>query len=500
LISVLALIVFRQSDRSADRVVSLQDVVKKTKPIRGAVSEIISQDDGVNDNYLENDGQSLIEYKPLEQNGEPKNMSVQDGSESDTVSADEAKTEGDNKTVSNDGETKPPPPVQENSKSKDKAEEIGEDNQASGADNSASKSTDKTNVELFPKKDSPVDYCSTMCSARVKQHKERWRGDLLNTKDLGRLVGEAREKLVARLKVDYGEDNYAKIFEDNGESRGKKAFVSASPKDGPSIARFKRKLKMKILTVQKAVREEQETFGGCDCKTGIKDGSHRDLVAADKAAVGDQYPMPDQYSRMVWATGGHSAAASHGNLWNESYTSFMEQAVTDGFGSIGIDFEGRNYAVGGTDSAPETAFCSEAVFGTDADVISWDFGMTDGRYWDRKGMYANRIGLNPNRPVIVDMNLDSKSLARQTVELRRVEEWGLTALYMDPGVYSAMKDGIPDTFGLTMEQINAMPRMVRHFKCQDAIEMGDPTCSANKFDNNEICPVRKGMVKWHPGW
>ena len=81
-----------------------------------------------------------------------------------------------------------------------------------------------------------------------------------------------------------------------------------------------------------------------------------------------------------------------------------------------------------------------------------------------------------------------------------MEERGLAALYLDFDEFDAMLQAIPDTFGKTTEEIKAMPRFVQHFKCQDALEKGDPTCDANKYDNAFVCPDRKMMASWHPGW
>ena len=75
---------------------------------------------------------------------------------------------------------------------------------------------------------------------------------------------------------------------------------------------------------------------------------------------------------MVWATGGHSAAAGHGNLFNESYTTFMNRAITEVLGAIAINFEGRNHTMDRAASGPEIDLYSEQIIGTDADVISWD--------------------------------------------------------------------------------------------------------------------------------
>ena len=318
----------------------------------------------------------------------------------------------------------------------------------------------------------------------LKEHKERWGGDLLNMTQIQQLVNQARDRLVERLKVDYGQENFENIFLVSGKSRGRQAFLSANHEEGISTKRFQRKLKMKILGMQVAVQAEREA---------LMDSSSRNL--AEEAAG-----APNHYQRFVWSTGGHSAAAGHGNIFNESYTAVMEDAVGDIFGSIGIDFEARNHAMGGTASGPEISLCEEAVFGTDADVISWDYGMCDGSWYFRKAMYNQRAGLNPNRPAIIDINMGGSEFATRLRSNKAVEERGLTTLYLNPAEFDAMEATIPDTFGLSEEQAQAMPIMVRHYKCQDAIEKGEPTCDLQKYTNNDICPDRKGRVSWHPGW
>lgn len=326
--------------------------------------------------------------------------------------------------------------------------------------------------------------CSASCLAKVQQHKERWGGDLLNISNVQQLVIQAHDKLLSRLKAGYGEENFEKIFLVSGKSRGRHAFLSANHEEGISTKRFQRKLKMKILEMQVAVQAEREA---------LKDSSSRNL--AD-----DTVGPADHYQRFVWSTGGHSASAGHGNIFNESYTAVMEDAVVGIFGSIGIDFEARNHAMGGTASGPEIALCQEAVFGTDADVISWDYGMCDANWYFRKAMYNQRAGLNPNRPAVIDLNVGGTEFDTRIRSNKAVEERGLTTLYLDPVEFDAMETTIPDTFGLTEEQAQAMPIMVRHYKCQDAIEKGEPTCDLQKYTNNDICPDRKGSASWHPGW
>jgi hypothetical protein len=58
---------------------------------------------------------------------------------------------------------------------------------------------------------------------------------------------------------------------------------------------------------------------------------------------------------------------------------------------VGIAFEGRNRAMGGTNSFPELALCNQEVFGLDVDVLSWDYGMV------RTGMHNSWLVYDSRR-------------------------------------------------------------------------------------------------------
>jgi hypothetical protein len=62
-----------------------------------------------------------------------------------------------------------------------------------------------------------------------------------------------------------------------------------------------------------------------------------------------------------------------------TYTACLEREVKPLFASIGMHCVGRNYAIGASNLAPETAFCFDPIFGKDADILSWDYGMTDSK-------------------------------------------------------------------------------------------------------------------------
>ncbi len=53
----------------------------------------------------------------------------------------------------------------------------------------------------------------------------------------------------------------------------------------------------------------------------------------------------------------------------------QKTTVKEAFAALGIKFHAKNYAMGGYVSGPELAMCMESVFGSDIDILLWDFGM-----------------------------------------------------------------------------------------------------------------------------
>ena len=167
----------------------------------------------------------------------------------------------------------------------------------------------------------------------------------------------AKQKYHNRLKADYGNDAYGTLFfREDGTSRGRTMIRSINATTNVDWERLKRKVSAKI--VASAVGRQRR----------------RRLAAATASRA-----LPEDVSPLVpfvWATGGHSAAAGHGNFYNQSYTAYMERAVKGAFEAVGVDFVARNYAMGGHASGPELAFCVKEIYGADFDVLTWDFGMT----------------------------------------------------------------------------------------------------------------------------
>lgn len=346
--------------------------------------------------------------------------------------------------------------------------------------------------------------CSSVCDARREARLKAFRGkDLADRRDLVDLVTSAKDRLIGNLRKDYGDAYFQQMFVDGDTYR---PFMPITP-GGPSMERLKRKLMIKVLSAQLALRQQDTVIRGCDCTQGGK--ALPDFVephptpgldpnvTTTPTGIGapDGPPFLEKY---VWATGGHSAAAGHGNLFNESYTAFMERDLTGVFGSIGIEFEGRNYAMGGTKSAAEVAMCWEQIFGDDVDFFSWDYGMTDGNNAEGLLHYGYRGGLSPGRPAILGVHLGGRSRAQREGALRTLEDMGMAAFYGNEESYAAMRDGIPDMEGLNRDDIATLPEYVRNFKCSGAIENGDPYCGAEKF-SDYICRARSRKTGWHPG-
>lgn len=198
------------------------------------------------------------------------------------------------------------------------------------------------------------------------------------------------------------------------------------------------------------------------------------------------------------------AAAAHGNLYNESYTAVLERTVQEIFAQTGLWFQSRNYAMGGTASGPEVAHCEDAIFGLDMDVLSWDFGMTDGRNTAIFELYFTRAGIHPNRPIGVGIETQGGGAAERLKVMQHLEDSGFPMLYLDDRVKANAIAVLPDcATGLMSEaEIAALPPYIRNFKCNGAIEKGGPHCDTSKWTNvTDYCPTRpKFRTGWHPGW
>lgn len=150
-------------------------------------------------------------------------------------------------------------------------------------------------------KTSAKGFCPQFCAARLNQRMKHHGGDFLKQSDLMRNIDSTKGKLVADLKVKYGE-YFDKMFIKDGELR--KGFSGLNHND-ISTSRFRRKLKMKLLQMQVAIHWENENLEGCNCNEQPAQG--RRSLAAKTVVLPE---LRQTFSQFVWATGGHSAGKS----------------------------------------------------------------------------------------------------------------------------------------------------------------------------------------------
>lgn len=277
------------------------------------------------------------------------------------------------------------------------------------------------------------------------------------------LFQQAKQRLIDQLKSNdyYGSEHFTNLFVDQ-ETGMFRTLFPINDTNSQSYKRFVRKIMIKLLKA---------------------------------ASTNTVLPF-------VWVTSGNSVGAGHGNLFNESYSSIVQKSLHETMSTLNLDLTVRPYAMSASRSAPELAFCQSEVYGQDIDLLVWHFGLTDMLETERMALFLYRMGLldyatqNDNRPVMMALQIGT---ARRDV-VESIARMGLCILQNeDKDILKLLKDGVPDTFGMTEEQINAMPPYIRNFKCDKRIEEGDPYCSSDKYTLN-LCPERLYQTSWHPGW
>ncbi|CAB9503658.1 expressed unknown protein [Seminavis robusta] len=369
-------------------------------------------------------------------------------------------------------------------------------------------------AKMTPENQSSNKNCQEQCTASAKD-KTKFEGlDLTQAKNmLARLQQFRQQWIDQKLKTDYGK-YYQDIFEPLDEENGQRVHVgnqrafkdpnklhapsgyTIDDESTPSVAwqRMIRKYQIKLLQVQLAMIAQQlNPQEYCQQQTTCSSSS-----------------SSWSYAKFVWVCGGHSASAGHGNFYHESYTANLGRDLQPILREIGLDWQVKNYAMGGTASGEEVALCFNSLFGRDVDSISWDFGMTDGGDHYKIALYAYRAarlalvedsvsqpGNVRHRPSLIAIHQNENE---HNIVLRNMQMNGMTVLGMDLR-YEREKiyPGFPDMFGMNDAQINDLPLYVKYFKCEEKVESGDPGCGDDKF-NKTMCNNRHARTSWHPGW
>ena len=205
-----------------------------------------------------------------------------------------------------------------------------------------------------------------------------------------------------------------------------------------------------------------------------------------RKVVEAQLGMGNRTTRFAWVTGGHSAAAGHGNLLNQTYTATMQVGAEIAFGAVGVDFVAKHRAMGSTASGPEISLCMEALFGDDIDILWWDYGMTDGRQHWLYSLWSERAGSHLTFPTLFaygggDIHNELEKRGQSGFVLKKTKKMRLKL--PDSNSHSHPED---------------LPPAVAYYRCGNTVENEEP-CKAHKWDVAPCAKV-KGQTSWHNGW
>lgn len=205
--------------------------------------------------------------------------------------------------------------------------------------------------------------------------------------------------------------------------------------------------------------------------------------------------MTEDTFRFVMA--GHSAAAGHGNHFQQSYTMQFQKTMEPVMARLGVYMESHNFGMGGLGTL-HNAVGAPDIYGP-ADLLMWDSGMTEKApghldIFYRQGLLARGkvpILLGGLRGVLQDLAMETGA---------EVADFGSEGCSMR-GI-SMSTDG---------KQVTTLPWATRYIECEKELA---PTCRKAEVKYRVECWIERddvepaveqaprpgGQVSWHPGW
>ena len=140
---------------------------------------------------------------------------------------------------------------------------------------------------------------------------------------------------------------------------------------GASFETRSRMFQLRFLDLQTTIYGKDGNAGGKDGGAGDDGGwtTHRSWAGL-KRRLWHAIMTEDSF---IFAMGGHSAAAGHGNHFSQSYTLQVAWIMEPIFSRLGVKHQSRNFGFGGLGTLPN-AIAGGSLYGPDVDLLMWDAG------------------------------------------------------------------------------------------------------------------------------
>jgi len=195
----------------------------------------------------------------------------------------------------------------------------------------------------------------------------------------------------------------------------------------------------------------------------------------------------------IFAMSGHSAAAGHGNHFQQSYTLQVQWILEGVFSRLGVKHQARNIAMGGLGTL-QTGIATKQLMGHDVDILMWDSGMTEKEPEARDILFRQGIMGAGKVPMLA-----AASPRYQMMQMLNEHADADIAMIGEMNMLTKTE---------TLEEVLALPWAAQYVSCGNEISK---ICQSNEYigrcwiERDDVEPAKNqkaapgGRAGWHPG-
>jgi hypothetical protein len=222
-----------------------------------------------------------------------------------------------------------------------------------------------------------------------------------------------------------------------------------------------------ISKIKELHQEFYTRYGASAAETILRKGVH--LYGSREETAKRMVRAAAHQRPFVMAFAGYSVSVGRGNFFSQSFPFVVERILQKRMKQvIGVDLVVRNGAIGGIPSFPY-GWCLEHFLGEDADVVSWDYSMNEGRQSSVLESYIRNALLLPRKPMFLMLDTNQQ------------------------------RCNVLDTYAKS----GLLPDAIRVARASDALDFDPKTMENpppgfqewNEFGAPDGCP---GRSSWHP--